>query len=386
MKLDLRKFIQTVLICLASVLAFLAVFRIGALFGILKGVTAALSPIIVGACIAFTLNVLLSLYERKLPKKFLDRLGRFKRVFCVVLTLFTVAAMLGIFVILIYPELKETVLSVVSNLPGYAAALIAYAAKVTGKTEAELFDSVNINWESVAAKLSEFINGYGDKLISNTIGITGNVLTAVLGVCVAIALAVWILMTKEKLGTRARFAVNKLFPKRAENIIRLAKYSADVFSGFIGGQLAEALTIGVLCFVGMLIFGFPYALTASAIIMIFALVPVFGAIVGAILAALLMLTESFATAIWFLIYILILQQLESNIIYPKLMGDSVGLPGLWVLVAVTIGGDLFGAVGMLTAVPVFAILFTIFNALLDKRIAEKKKTEENVSPAEPTAN
>ena len=212
MKLDLRKFIQTVLICLASVLAFLAVFRIGALFGILKGVTAALSPIIVGACIAFTLNVLLSLYERKLPKKFLDRLGRFKRVFCVVLTLFTVAAMLGIFVILIYPELKETVLSVVSNLPGYAAALIAYAARVTGKTEAELFDSVNINWESVAAKLSEFINGYGDKLISNTIGITGNVLTAVLGVCVAIALAVWILMTKEKLGmhyTAKREVCNK---------------------------------------------------------------------------------------------------------------------------------------------------------------------------------
>ena len=376
MKLDLRKFIQTTLICLASVLAFLAVFRIGALFGILKGITAALSPIIVGACIAFTLNVLLSLYEKKLPKKFLGRLGKFKRLFCVVLTLFTVAAMLGIFVILIYPELKETVLSVVSNLPGYAAALIAYAARVTGKTEAELFDSVNINWESVASKLSEFINGYGDKLISDTIGITGNVLTAIVGVCVAIALAVWILMTKEKLGRRARFVVDKLFPKRAENITRLAKYSSDVFSGFIGGQLAEALTIGVLCFVGMLIFGFPYALTASAIIMIFALVPVFGAIAGAILAALLMLTESFATAIWFLIYILILQQLESNIIYPKLMGESVGLPGLWVLVAVSIGGDLFGAVGMLTAVPLFAILFTIFNALLDKRIEAKSKKAE----------
>ena len=381
MKLDLRKFIQTTLICLASVLAFLAVFRIGALFGILKGITAALSPIIVGACIAFTLNVLLSLYEKKLPKKFLGRLGKFKRLFCVVLTLFTVAAMLGIFVILIYPELKETVLSVVSNLPGYAAALIAYAARVTGKTESELFDSVNINWESVAAKLSEFINGYGDKLISDTIGITGNVLTAIVGVCVAIALAVWILMTKEKLGRRARFVVDKLFPKRAENITRLAKYSSDVFSGFIGGQLAEALTIGVLCFVGMLIFGFPYALTASAIIMIFALVPVFGAIAGAILAALLMLTESFATAIWFLIYILILQQLESNIIYPKLMGESVGLPGLWVLVAVTIGGDLFGAVGMLTAVPLFAILFTIFNALLDKRIEAKSKKAEVAAPA-----
>lgn len=376
MRLNSRKFIQAVLICLASVLSFLAVFKIGVFFSVFKGITAAISPIIVGACIAFTLNVLLSLYEKKLPQKFLAKLGRFKRLFCVVLTLFTVTALLAVFVLLIYPELKETVLTVASNLPGYATALIAYAATVTGKTESELFESVDINWESLAAKIRDFISGYGDKLISDTIGITGNVLLALLGACAAITLAVWILMTKEKLGARASFLVNRLFPKHADGITRLARYSANVFSGFIGGQLAEALTIGVLCFVGMLIFGFPYALTASAIIMIFALVPVFGAIVGAILAALLMLTESFATAIWFLVYIVVLQQLESNIIYPKLMGESVGLPGLWVLVAVTIGGDLFGAVGMLTAVPVFAIIFTVFNALLDKRIEAKSKKAE----------
>ncbi len=386
MKPDTRRFIQILIICLSSVLAFLAVFRADVLFGVIKTVFAALSPITAGACIAFTLNVLLLQYEKKLPARFLDKLGSRKRLFCVILTLFTVAALLGIFVVLIYPELKETVLTVVSNIPGYAAALIAYAAKITGKTESELFESVDINWESVAETISGFISGYGEKLISSTIGITGNVLIAVLGVCVSIALAVWILMTKEKLGSRASFMLKKLFPKRAESITKLARYSSDVFSGFIGGQLAEALTIGVLCFVGMLIFGFPYALTASAIIMIFALVPVFGAIVGAILAALLMLTESFATAVWFLIYILVLQQLESNIIYPKLMGDSVGLPGLWVLVAVTVGGELFGAVGMLTAVPMFAILFTVFNALLDRRIeAKKKKADSNEPPAEQNA-
>ncbi|MBQ2733211.1 MAG: AI-2E family transporter [Clostridia bacterium] len=373
MKQDTRRFIQILILCLASVLAFLAVFKAGVLLGTVKGIFAAISPIIAGACVAFTLNVLLSVYEKRLPEKFLAKLGKGKRLFCVVLTLFTVTALLSVFVLLIYPELKETVLTVVSNIPGYAAALIAYAAKVTGKTESELFEGIDINWESVAATISDFISGYGEKLLSNTIGITGNVLVAMLGFCVSIAFAVWILMKKEALGAHASKLVNKLFPKRADSIIRLARYSADVFSGFIGGQLAEALTIGVLCFLGMLIFGFPYALTASAIIMIFALVPVFGAIVGAILAALLMLTESFATAIWFLIYILVLQQLESNIIYPKLMGESVGLPGLWVLVAVTIGGDLFGAVGMLTAVPVFAILFTVFNALLDKRIEAKKK-------------
>ena len=177
------------LICLASVLSFLAVFKIGVFFSVFKGITAAISPIIVGACIAFTLNVLLSLYEKKLPQKFLAKLGRFKRLFCVVLTLFTVTALLAVFVLLIYPELKETVLTVASNLPGYATALIAYAATVTGKTESELFESVDINWESLAAKIRDFISGYGDKLISDTIGITGNVLLALLGACAAITLA-----------------------------------------------------------------------------------------------------------------------------------------------------------------------------------------------------
>ena len=136
----------------------------------------------------------------------------------------------------------------------------------------------------------------------------------------------------------------------------------------------------------MLIFRIPYAGMVGALIGFTALIPIAGAYIGAAVGAIMILTQSLPKAIFFVVMIIILQQIEGNLIYPKVVGKSIGLPALWVLVAVTIGGDLFGAVGMLTAVPVFAILFTIFNALLDKRIAEKKKTEENVSPAEPTAN
>ncbi len=381
-KID-KALLQLILICLLCVIAFLAVFKADAVIGAVGYFLAMISPITVGACIAFVLNILLSLYEKRLPKKFMDKLGRFSRVFCIFLTLFTVTAVLAVFVLLIYPELEKTISSVVANIPGYASAIIEQIAKITGSSEAEITANMNINWDSVSSTIADFIENYGDRVISGTIGVTGNVLTIVLKLCVSMIFAIWILLFKESLGRSAKRMISRFFPKNAENIHRLARFSSDMFSSFIGGQLAEALTIGSLCFVGMLIFGFPYALTASAIIMIFALVPVFGAIVGAILAALLMLTESFATAIWFLVYIIILQQLESNIIYPKLIGKTVGLPGIWVLIAVTIGGDMFGAIGMLTAVPVFAILFAIFNALLDKRIeAKKKKAAENAAATE----
>ena len=129
----------------------------------------------------------------------------------------------------------------------------------------------------------------------------------------------------------------------------------------------------------MLIFGFPYALTTSVIIIVTALVPIFGAIIGAAAGALLCLTESFALAIWFLVYIIVLQQFETNVIYPKVMGKSVGLPGIWVLIAVTLGGNLFGALGLICAVPVCAVLYTLFNVEIEKRLAKKQapKTEEN---------
>lgn len=372
MKKPDRNLSQILLICLISVLAFLGAFKAGTVLRAVGYFFSLISPIIVGACIAFVLNVLLSTYEKKLPAKFITRLGRFSRIFCICLTLLTVTVVVAVFVLLIYPELKETITTVVSNIPGYAASIISTVAGITGKTEAELMGDMNINWETVSTTITSFIENYGHKLISGTLGVTGNVLTVLLRICIAVVLAVWMLLFKEKLGRRAKILLERIFPKQSQNALALARYSSDVFSSFISGQLTEALILGSLCFVGMLIFRFPYALTTSVIITVSALVPIFGAFLGAGAGALLCLTSSFATAIWFLVYIIVLQQFETNVIYPKVMGKSVGLPGIWVLLSVTIGGNLFGAIGLLTAVPVCAILYTVLNGLLDKRIEKKK--------------
>ncbi|MBQ7011209.1 MAG: AI-2E family transporter [Clostridia bacterium] len=377
MKRPDRNLLQILLICLASVLAFLAVFRAGMLIRAIGYFLALISPITIGACIAFVLNVLLSLYEKKLPEKFIRRLGRYSRIFCICLTLLTVGTVIAVFVLLIYPELEETVTTVVSNIPGYASSLISAVADITGKTEAELMGDMNINWDTVSTTITSFIENYGHKLISGTLGVTGNVLAVLLRLCVSMVLAVWILLFKEKLGRRAKLLLERVFPKHSKSILDLGRYSSEVFSSFISGQLTEALILGSLCFVGMLIFRFPYALTTSVIITVSALVPIFGAFLGAGAGALLCLTSSFATAIWFLVYIIVLQQFETNVIYPKVMGKSVGLPGIWVLLSVTIGGNLFGAIGLLTAVPVCAILYTILNALLDKRIEKKNAAQKN---------
>lgn len=378
-KID-RKLIQIVLICLIAAAALILVWQAGSVITAARLFIGAVSPIIVGVCIAFILNIPLSFAERKLPQRFLKKLGKGARIFCLSITLLAVSIIISVFVLLIFPELKETIITVVNDIPDYAASLVSSLANVTGKTEAELMEMMNINWETVSSAITNFIESSGDKLISSTIGVTGNVITALFRFVVSLIFAVWLLIYKEKATNIIRnllrsFCSEKL-SKKASSLLRL---SSDVFSAFISGQLTEAFILGGLCFIGMLIFGFPYALTTSVIIIVTALIPIFGAIIGAAVGALLCLTESFALAIWFLVYIIILQQFETNVIYPKVMGKSVGLPGIWVLIAVTVGGNLFGALGLICSVPVCAVLYTLFNVEIEKRLAKKEapKAEEN---------
>jgi len=371
-KID-RKLIQIVLICLIAAAALILVWQAGSVITAIRLFIGAVSPILVGACIAFILNIPLSFTERKLPQKFLKRLGRGARIFCLSITLLAVSIIISVFVLLIFPELKETIITVVNDIPDYAASLVSTLAEITGKTEAELMEMMNINWESVSSAIAGFIESSGDKLISSTIGVTGNVITALFRFVVSLIFAVWLLIYKEKATNIIRNLLKSFCSEKlSQKISSLLKLSSDIFSAFISGQLTEAFILGGLCFIGMLIFGFPYALTTSVIIIVTAFVPIFGAIIGAAVGALLCLTESFALAIWFLVYIIVLQQFETNVIYPKVMGKSVGLPGIWVLIAVTIGGNLFGALGLICAVPVCAVLYTLFNVEIEKRLAKKQ--------------
>ncbi|MGN1319588.1 MAG: AI-2E family transporter, partial [Acutalibacteraceae bacterium] len=174
------------------------------------------------------------------------------------------------------------------------------------------------------------------------------------------------------LTRQANKIVRALFkPDNAKKLIDFTAMTNDIFTKFVTGQLTEACIIGSLCFIGMLIFGMPYAGIISVLIGFTALIPIFGAFIGTGIGAFLILLENPLKAFWFVVFIIVLQQLEGNLIYPRVVGKSVGLPGIWVLTAVTIGGGLFGVLGMLFSVPVCSVLYVLFRKFVNKRVKDE---------------
>ena len=154
----------------------------------------------------------------------------------------------------------------------------------------------------------------------------------------------------------------------ADRVIRLGKISNEVFSSYIGGQFIEAIIIGVLCFIGMIILRMPYSLLISVLIAVTALIPIFGAFIGTIPSAFIILIIDPMKAIWFIIFIIVLQQVEGNLIYPKVVGGSIGLPPIWVMLAMIIGGNAFGFIGILLGIPIFSVVYKVFKEIVDKRL------------------
>ena len=194
---------------------------------------------------------------------------------------------------------------------------------------------------------------------------------AILGIASNI-FAVYMLLSKEKLLLTAKKVFYAHLNKdTADHIVSIFKHANKVFRSFVGGQITEAFILGILCYIGMLIFRMPYAPLISVIMGVSSLVPVIGPIVGTIPSAILILLESPIVALWFVIYIIVLQQVEGNVIYPRVVGSAIGISGFWVLLAVTVGGGLFGVLGILIGVPLMAVIYTLYGEFVNKKIAEK---------------
>jgi len=209
-----------------------------------------------------------------------------------------------------------------------------------------------------------------------TSSLFGGIVDLVLG----FVFSMYVLSQKEKLGSNVKKVMNTFLPqKRVGQVTEIIAISDKAFSNFITGQLTEALIIGALCFIGMVAFNMPYALTISVLVGFTALIPVFGAFIGTAIGAFLILMVSPIKAVWFIVFIIVLQQIEGNFIYPKVVGKSVGLPGIWVLTAVTIGNGMFGLLGMIVAVPTFSVLYTLLKKVVDNKTKKQKITVDNES-------
>ncbi len=346
---------------------------------------AVLSPFLIGFCLAYIVNLLLRPLEtfwvwcwRKLKnQKFITKIKRpISLSFSFIIVLGAVFAI----VFMIIPALRDTVVSFANKVPMYAKTLEGWYYSAADFLSHYNFELPEISLDTV--KLTEIaknlISHYGDNVLDTTVNVTASIVGTIVDIVLGVVFAIYLLAQKEKLGAQCKKSICAIFnAERAKKMLDLTALTNNIFTKFVTGQLTEACIIGLLCFIGMLIFGMPYAGIISILVGFTALIPIFGAFIGTGVGAFLILLENPVKAFWFVVFIVILQQLEGNLIYPKVVGKSVGLPGIWVLAAVTIGGGLFGVVGMLFSVPICSVLYVVFKEFVNKRThLQNDKTEQ----------
>lgn len=337
------------------------------------------SPLFIGAALAFILNVPMSFLERKLfpvraDKKKKGASPGLKRGLSLLLTFVLLIVIVLLLVLVVVPQLAESIASLGTAISDAAMRALAWAEKqfaaypeITSRLE-----DLAIDWEGLAKALWNFLTAGVGSVVTSTISVTRRVAGAFSTSFIALIFAVYLLLQKERLGLQCRKALYALLPEKwAKGLVRVCSMSHRVFSSFITGQCVEAVILGAMFFLSMTILRMPYALLVGCLIAVTALIPIVGAFIGCIVGAFLLLMTSPMQALVFVILFLVLQQVEGNLIYPHVVGSSVGLPSIWVLAAVTIGGSLMGITGMLVFIPLTAVLYALFREFVYGRLASK---------------
>ncbi len=369
----------------ASILFFVILSNLGIVLGAVKNVTDVFLPLTLGLAIAFIVNMPLKFFELKLFGKLTRKDGKIwrkiKRPICLILSFAVILSVIIVLLSFVIPEFIKTCEKFFVALPG---AMANITATVSGWLDTlhihSIIESTSIDWSSISTWALDIIGKNQEVITSGALGFVTGLFTSLINIILAVVFSVYILASKEALGRLMKsFIYSIMRRERAKKLISLVVLSNKAFSGFISGQCIEVLLIGILCFIGMLIFKLPYAIMVSCIIAFTAFIPVFGPFIGTAIGAFLILIESPIKALWFVVFIIILQQLESNIIYPKIMGKHVGLPGIWVLISVTIGGGLFGIIGIITSVPICSVLYTLFDRWIKRRLEERNICHRTMS-------
>lgn len=339
------------------------------LVGLGSKVVSVASPFLIGAGVAFILNVIVNMLEGKLLKK----LDAGKRGLSIVLSLLIVIGFIIVLLFILIPQVKNAGMIFVENLPKYHDTIFEIGEKF-GLSENQL-DFLNIDVSEMVDGFKTFVSNNTKNLISFSFGFASTVVGALTNFFIGLVFAIYILVEKESLAKQFKKLFNRVLPKKKyERLLEILDLSNKTFTSFIKVQFVEACILGVLCFIGMILLGLPYAATISVVIGFTALIPMFGAFIGCVIGAFLIFMVSPLQSLVFIAYFLILQQIEGNFIYPKVVGGKIGLPSIWVLVAVTAGGSIGGVIGMLLSVPVVSVIY----ALVKEYVNTKKTLKETV--------
>ena len=374
---NVKKILFIITYAALLVFALVNIKYVGYLLNLLK-------PFIVGFAIAFILNIPLSSFEKawknrknkkaknKKQKQDSDNNPKMMRPLAIVFSLLVFILVIAGVLLIIIPQLVNTVDIFKENLPvafNNAKDWILEHAR----NNPEVMDKVKSftpNWEELDVTTTEWIKNAASGLIGVGFSLVRGVIGALVNFVMGIIFAVYMLAQKEKLTEQFKKLIRSfLSEERANKVFYVGNVTNTTFKSFIGGQFIEAVILGILCFICMTIFKMPYALSISVVIGISNIIPVFGPWVGGIIGSIIILGVNPMQALWFILLAIILQQIDGNLIYPKVVGDRVGLPGIWVMLAVLVGGNGFGIVGMFVAVPIASVIY--------KLLKERVTTREN---------
>lgn len=374
MNLDKSNIKKILLIIVFAVAVFTAFQNISVIIYYLSILLSISIPFFIGGAIAFVLNVPMKAIEKgifnnkKIKKNNIIKI--IARPISLVLSIILVIVIIAAVINIVVPQLANTLYNIGNNIYNFVPKAVDFFKSVVKSEEAASYieQFKNMDWETVFNYISNFLKS-GGSMINSTIGVVSSIFTTTVNILIGLIFALYILLQKEKLSVQATKVLFAIIPKTySKKILNIAKLSYKTFSSFVTGQCLEACILGAMFFVVLIILRMPYSLLISVLIAFTALIPIVGAFIGCFISALLILMISPVKALVFIAVFLIIQQIEGNLVYPHVVGNSVGLPSIWVLVAVTIGGSLFGIIGMLVFIPLSSVIYTLFREWINERI------------------
>lgn len=354
-------------------LVIFALVNFSKIFAFLGKVISIFSPFLLGIILAFVLNVLNNFIEKKIfgkikPSKVWNKV---KRPLCITLSLILVFLTIFFVMNLLIPQLKNSASLFTDTLPAYKEDIIGILNKFD--VDESTVNKVGEYLDNFGKVITDYIKGNSKDVITVTTEVATSVINIISKGIITLVFAIYMIAQKETLSRQINKVMRAyLKPKTINKINTIGTLANKTFSNFVTGQCLEALIFGSLVFVGMLIFRFPYASTIGVLLGFTALIPIFGAFIGTAIGFILIMMVSPVKAILFVVFIIVLQQIEGNLIYPRVVGKSIGLPGMWVLLSVTVGGSIGGILGMLIATPLCSLLYALFTKMVNDRLKSNK--------------
>lgn len=364
-----KKIITYVSVAMITILVFFAFYNLDALTSFVGNVFSLISPFVLGFAIAFLLNKPMLLIESRVLKN-LHIKDKHKRTIAAVLALIFGIAVVSLFFMLLIPQLFESLFSLVEAFPAYITDFQVFTENFIAENDLDLNQIQNMfGGMDIFARISSMVTNALPEMMRISYGFMSTLLNVLLGIMSAL----YMLLDKEKLVRHVRVSVYALLPKdSADYLCNFSRTTADIFNNFIIGKAIDSLIIGILCYIGMSILQLPYAILLSVIVGVTNMIPVFGPFIGAVPGIFILLIIHPAYALYFALFIFALQQFDGNILGPLILGDKLGLPSLWILFAVCVGGGLFGIIGMFIGVPVFAVVYTGGKEIVSYQLRKKE--------------